>query len=169
MRTTPTTDGREHPTILTPHDHHPRPDQVEINSAGIVSLPPGMTYDLDVALSRSDYTICRVILTGADISGGGLGTLWREGCEVICTTDVSDARSHSVRTSTFKQVYACHYSKPQGDSYLSHKVFDSVTGVSNRYIALQDARIVGNILRLTFRNFHGGSAWLWVKGSAILR
>lgn len=94
--------------------------------------------------------------------------MWRESAEVFVTRDAGEAASHTIRASSFKKVYACTYQKQVGDSYLSHKIFDSNTGSSNRYIALQDAVITGSTLRLTFRNFFGGSAFMWVQGQAIL-
>lgn len=162
------TGARGHPgTNPQPHDHHGAPTLVEFSNTS-QSLPPGTTYDLDVPLPSSNFKIATVQLSGPAASGGGSGTKWRECASVHATEDTGDAMAHSVRTAGFKKVYAATYSKQVADSYLTHKVFDSNTSSSARYIALQDAQIIGSTLRLTFRNFFGGSATLWVKGSALL-
>ncbi len=169
MRTTPATDGKKHAgSNPLPHDHHNRPESFSISSTGTQSLPPGTTYDLDIDLGRTGYTYGRVYLEGPRTMSGS-GVLWQECAEVVVTTDSADARSHSVRDSNFKKVYAGHYSKPQGDAWLSHKIFDSATGLTQRYIALLDAWITGSTLRLRFHNYFGGSAFLWVEGQAVMR
>jgi hypothetical protein len=66
------------------------------------------------------------------------------------------------------KTYTATYSKQNGDAYLSDKVFDTNTSLSAQYIALKDAYITGSILRLVFHNYFGGSAYLWVKGQALL-
>lgn len=168
MRLKPLTDGRSHDGLTVgPHDHHARPVSVSILDK-TTSLPPGTTFDLDVALPAGDYQFAQVHLEGPKVSDGGSSSLWREAAEVLVTRDAGEAASHTIRFSGLKQTYACAYQKQVGDSYLSHKIFDSNTGSSNRYIALQDAVITGSTLRLTFRNFFGGSATLWVQGQAIL-
>jgi hypothetical protein len=93
---------------------------------------------------------------------------WRECAEIVATTDSAEAMGHSVREAGTRKVYASTYSKQNADAYLSHKIFDDNTGSGNRYIAVQDVAIVGAVLRITFRNFFGGSATLWVKGQALL-
>jgi len=166
MRLKGQTDGLEHEALeVTPHDHHSRPTTVSINNT-TQSLPPGTTYDLDITLPNANYVRAKILITGAAIAGGGSGALQRECAELVATTDSAEAIAYSVRTSGFKKVYCSTYSKQNGDSYLTHKIFDNNTGSSNRYIALQDAWITGSILRLRFYNFFGGSATLWVKGSA---
>jgi predicted transcriptional regulator len=109
--------------------------------------------------------MAKILITGKDIGGGGSGALQRECAEVVATVDSSEAIAYSVRTAAFKKVYAVTYSKQNGDTNLTHKIFDSVTG-SGRYIALLDTWITGSVLRLRFKNYFGGSATLWVKGSA---
>jgi len=162
------TDGRSHDALTTtPDDHHPAPDHVSFSNTS-QSLPPGTTYDLDVTLPHASYKVARVQLMGPVPSGGGSGTVWRECASIHATTSSAEAMGHSTRTSGFKQVYCATYAKSQGDSQLSHKVFDSSTPAANRYISLQDAWITGSTLRLRFRNHFGGSATLWVKGTALL-
>jgi hypothetical protein len=166
MRLTEQSDGLLHPPDLTPDDHHPAPTSVTIDNTS-QSLPPGTSYNLDISLPHSNFQFARVQITGAKplwIAG-----YWREGAEILVTRSASEAMGHSIReTGSMYKVYAVTYSKPQGDAYLSHKIFDNNTGSSNRYIALLDAVITGSTLRLTFRNTFGGSATLWVKGQALL-
>jgi len=96
------------------------------------------------------------------------GPQWREAAEVVVTTDSAEAQGYSVRdTGSFKKSYAATYSKQNGDTNLTHKIFDSdVSGYDKRYIALLDAWITGSTLRLRFKNYFGGSKPLWVKGQA---
>jgi hypothetical protein len=95
--------------------------------------------------------------------------LWQESALVHCTTDSADAIGHSNRyaDSSYKS-YCVAYSKQVGDSILTHAIFDSATGAGQNYIALQDAQIIGAVLRLTFKNFYGGSATLNVKGQVLV-
>jgi len=163
MRPAPATDGRVHPADNTPDDHHKAPDRFTITNTS-QSLPPGTSYNLDIALGSADYQFARIQIMGARQP---FGSGWRECAEVFVTRDISEAVGHSNRESSFKRTYCATYSKVNGDSYLSHKIFDSITGVSNRYIALLDAVLTGSVLRLTFHNYFGGSATLWVKGVAL--
>ena len=168
MRTA-ATEARGHPaTAPLPDEHHPRPAMVEFSSAGLVSLPPGTTYDLDVALSSASFKVATVHLMGPALAG--LLAAWRECASVHVTADVADAVAHSVRSisGSTNSVYNATYSKQAGDTVLTYAIFDSVTGPTSMYIALIDVWITGAILRLRFRNFFGGSAFLWVKGSALL-
>lgn len=164
MRTEPTTDGLSHVAeVVGVHDHHQRPVTVTINNT-TQSLPPGTTYDLDITLPGSAYERAKIIIMGAHSPAG---SAWRECAEVVATRDSSEAIAYSVRDAgSFKKSYAATYSKQNGDTNLTHKVFDSTTGSGNRYIALLDAWITGSVLRLRFKNYFGGSATLWVKGQA---
>lgn len=150
------------------NNHHPEPTSVSINNT-TQSLPPGTTYNLDITLPHADFEFARVMIMGPQVVPPVVSANYREYAEVAVTTVAAEAIAHSTRNAgTFKKVYAATYSKQNGDTYLSHKIFDSVTGVGNRYIQLLDAQIIGATLRLTFRNTHGGSAFLWVKGQALL-
>lgn len=161
-----TSDGLDHDSLTVgPHDHHPQPVSVSFSNTS-QSLPPGTTFNLDVTLPDGNYTFAKAMLLGARQTSPSSGT-WRESAIVMATRSAAEAISESIREAQFKKVYLATYSKAVGDSYLSHKIFDSNTGISNRYIALQDAVLVGSVLRLTFRNFFGGSATLWVKGQAL--
>lgn len=170
MRLGQSSDGRSHDAITVgAHDHHNAPESISFSNT-TQSLPPGTTYNLDIPLGRTGYQMARIQMTGpVTIPAGFTGALWRECAEIVATTDTSEAMGHSIRDAQSpKKVYAATYSKQNGDSFLSHKIFDSNTVVSNRYICLQDAVITGSTLRLTFRNNFGGSATLWVKGHALL-
>jgi len=166
MRLTEQSDGLLHPADLTPDDHHPAPTSVTISNTS-QSLPPGTTYNLDIALPHSNFQFARVQITGAKpmwVAG-----YWREGAEILVTRNSSEAVGHSIReTGSIYKVYAATYSKQNSDAYLSHAIFDNNTASSSRYIALQDAVITGSTLRLTFKNLFGGSATLWVKGQALV-
>lgn len=163
MRLKPETDGVGHDDLnITAHDHHPQPEMVDIDNTS-QSLPPGTTYNLDITLSHSNYQVAKMILMGAK---SPQGPQWKECAEVYATRDLSEAIAESVREVAFKTVYAMTYSKQNGDAYLTHKIFDN--DVANEYILLQDAYITGSTLRLVFLNTFGGSATLWVKGTAHL-
>lgn len=165
MRLQESTDGRKHPDDNTPNDHHSQPVSVSINNT-TQSLPPGTTYDLDVDLGRDDLQVAIALLMGPDNSGGMFGTAWNEFAQIVATRDSGEAMGESVRSAgTFKKIYSVTYSKQNSDSYLSHKIFDNVS--SQRYIAVQDAVITGSNLRITFKNFFGGSTFLWVKGQVL--
>jgi len=161
------TDGLRHDSLdVGPHDHHGRPASVGFSDTS-TSLPPGTDFDLDVTLPAGDYTFAKVILLGPTVSDGGSSSLWKESAIVLVTRSASEAMSESLRYASFKKTYVARYSKNVGDSYLSHKIFDSNTSHSARYIALKDAVLTGSVLRLTFHNFFGGSAFLSVKGQAL--
>jgi len=165
MRLSAETDGRDHASLAaTPDDHHPRPASVTINNTS-QSLPPGTTYNLDIALPHAGFQFARVQILGAKQMPLSAGN-WYECAEIIATTNSAQAIGHSTHDSSFKKVYSVTYSKQVGDAILSHKIFD--TNTAAEYIALQDALITGSTLRLIFRNFFGGSATLWVKGQALL-
>jgi hypothetical protein len=170
MRLGAPSDGRSHEALdVGAHDHHNAPESVSFSNTA-QSLPPGATFDLDVPLGRTGYQLARVQITGPAVIPAGISSaLWRECAELVVTTDSSEAVGHSIRDAASpKKVYAATYSKQNGDSYLTHKIFDSNTGSGNRYICVQDAVITGSILRITFRNYFGGSATLWVKGQALV-
>jgi len=131
------------------------------------SLPPGTTYDLDVALGRDDYQLATIHMIGARRYPST--TNWYETACVYATRVAAEAIARSARGVGYRQSYVSQYSKFAGDAYLTHKIFDSNTTEANIYIALQDAVLTGSVLRLTFKNFYGGSATLWVKGEALLR
>lgn len=149
-----------------PDDHHPKPRQYPFQNT-TQSLPPGTTYDLDVALDHANFVRAIITMYGPAPGGGG-SSLWGEPAIVTAYTDAARAMGSSARTGGFKQVYAAEYSKAAGDSYLTQKIFDSNTSSSAEYICLQDAWITGAVLRLRFFNAYGGSAFLWVKGNAVL-
>jgi hypothetical protein len=166
MRLEQVTDGRSHDALAVAQDqHHARPEQVSFSNNS-QSLPPGTTYDLDVSLPSSGFSAARVMLRGPAPSGVGTA-LWKESAMVHVTTSSSQAIGHSVRStgSTYK-TYDATYTKSVGDQNLTHKIFNPSTG--SHYIALQDAWIVGSVLRLRFKNHHGGSVTLNVDGHAQL-
>lgn len=169
MRLDQTTDGRSHDALtVTADDHHPAPASVSFSNTS-QSLPPGTAYNLDVALPHAGFQAAKVYLEGPAIAGGGTATKWRECAQVHVTTDSADAIGHSTRDSgSIYKTYVVTYSKALGVTNLTHKIFDSVVASGSRYIALQDAQIIGAVLRLTFRNYFGGSATLSVKGHAVL-
>lgn len=166
MRLQEVTDRVQHPPIHTPDDHHPQPASVGFASSGVQSLPPGTDYTLVVALPHAGFRHARVVMTGPRVNASG--GLWRECADVQATTVAAEAIGTSNLHAGFKTTYNAVYSKLVGDAYLTHKIFDTLTGASQLYIALKDAQIVGAELRLTFHNFFGGSSFLWVKGQAIL-
>jgi len=149
------------------HDHHPQPRHVSISNTSQV-IAGGAAFNLDLSLGRSGYTFARVMITGPKSSGFS-SAQWRECADVHVTATLADAIGHSVRDSgsTYK-VYGVTYAKAVGATNLTHKVFDSNTGGSNRYIALKDAQIIGSTLRLTFHNYDAGPQTLWVKGEAVI-
>jgi len=156
-------DGREHPTDGGPDDHHPRPKQVAIENT-TQSIAAGADYDLDIALGDSGYQWGRAMLMGAH---NITPTLWNEWASVHFTRDSAEAIGHTGRDSgSIYKTYSSTYSKQNSDLNLTHKIFDSVTGSGNRYIALKDAVLTGSNLRLTFHNYDSSSRTLWVKGSA---
>lgn len=166
MRTNETTDGAQHPPDAALHDHHAAPDDVDFSNT-TQGLAAGATYDLDVALPRSDYTMARVLLQGRH-PAIGLG-VWKERCSLVVTTDSTEAIGHSARDASSKRSqYHATYSKQNSDSQLSHKIFDNATAYASRYISLQDAWITGSVLRLRFKNHRAAVAVLWVKGRALL-
>jgi len=169
MRTAPVTDGRSHDALsgVAASQHHPAPESVSFNNT-TQSLPPGTTYDLDTTLSHVNFKTARLLIYGPSVPHGPAAR-WKECAEITITTDSSESIAYSVRGSgTFKKVYASTYSKQNGATNLTHKIFDSSTPVGNRRIALLDAWISGSTLRLRFKNYFGGSATLWVKGSGLV-
>jgi hypothetical protein len=168
MRLEPETDNRSHASLsgITVNDHHSQPKAVDINNTS-QSLPPGTTYNLDIALGRSDYQFARIMIQGArSLFGAGNE---KEGAEILATRNIAEALAHSTRDSGLSfRVYCVTYTKQVGDLYLTHAIFDSNTGISSLYILLQDAYITGSTLRLVFKNIFGGSATLWVKGRALV-
>lgn len=170
MRPDQTTDGRSHDALtdVSPDQHHPRPASVQFSDT-TTSLPPGTTFNLDVTLPHAGFKLATVYLEGPAISGGGTATKWRECARVHVATATADAIGKSVRnTGSIYKNYAVTYAKQVGTTNLTHKIFDTVTATGARYIALQDAQIIGSTLRLTFKNYHGGSATLSVKGHAVV-
>jgi hypothetical protein len=165
MRLSIETDGRIHPADGGVNDHHPRPVSVSINNT-TQSLPPGTSYNLDISLPHGGFKIARIQIMGAKAVGAA-GS-FREGAEIVASTDADQAMAISTREAAVKKSYVATYSKQNGDAYLSHKIFDSNTGSTALYIAVTAAVIIGSTLRITFRNYFGGSATLWVKGQALL-
>lgn len=172
MRARQDTDGRSHDALTTtPGDHHAAPALVSFSNT-TQSVAAGATYDLDVTLPSAVLKVARIQLMGPATSGGGVGSgKWRECASVHATTSSSEAMGHSAVTpsgSGFKRSYCSTYSKWQGDSQLTEKVFDTITTPTAAYISLQDAWITGSTLRLRFKNHRAAAATLWVKGSALL-
>ena len=167
MRVRESTSGRSHDALtdVAPAQHHPAPELVTIDNTSQV-IAAGADYNLDVSLSSSLYRLARAQLQGPEVTGGGSG-LWREGASVHASRTAAEAMGHSTRDggSAYKS-YVATYAKSAGASLLTHKIFDSTTGGSNRYIALKDAQIVGAVLRLTFHNYDASARTLWVKGLA---
>jgi len=168
VRLQPTTDGALHPTDGGPNDHHARPTRVDFLNT-TQSIPGGgaATYNLDVALPRSDFVLAQIKMMGAHSIQTGI---WREGAYVQATTNAANAIGHSFRDSggATKMIYHSVYSKQNGDAYLTQKVFDGAVALGADYIALLDAVIIGAVLRLTFRNSYLLARTLWVKGVALL-
>ena len=134
MRLDSVTDGSSHiGNDVGPSDHHMRPTMVEINNT-TQSLPPGTEFNLDIAVGSSSFQFARCQLHGPHHMLPG-GTTWYECAEVLATRDSDEAIAHSQRDNAFKKVYSATYSKVNGDSYLTSKIFDNNTGLSNRYIA----------------------------------
>jgi hypothetical protein len=156
------TDGRTHSANSGADDHHPQPDSVDfVNKTQ--SLPPGTSYNLDVTVPDSGFQFARVMLKGPN-SAPAMGT-WHECAELVVTRDADEAMGHSVRNASPKKVYSVTYSKQNADAYLTHKIFNSGT---QNYIGITAAVLTGSVLRLTFRNYFGGSMTLWVEGQALL-
>lgn len=168
MRLTPVVDGIEHAGLdITPYDHHPPPATVSISNT-TQSLPPGTSYNLDISLPRKDFVFARIMLKGPR-QMFGLGTTGYEGADIVATTSAGDAFGESVRdTGLMTQTYSAMYTKYDGSVSLTMRIFDNATGSTQMYISLEDAVIIEDILRLTFKNYYGGSATLWVKGQALL-
>lgn len=169
MRLEQTKLGKLHSTFrgINSDNHHSPPCSISIENTS-QSLPPGTTYNLDISLPKIDFKLANVVIHGRrHMTPGGLS--WYEYADVMATSILLEARGQSVRDAGWKKVYSATYSKQNGNITLSHKIFDDNTNINYRYIALQDAQIIGNLLRLIFKNFHGGSATLWVKGQVILQ
>lgn len=160
--------GADHDALtIAQDDHHPRPTSVSFSNT-TQSLPPGTTFNLNISLSHTDFQLAKVYMEGP-ATAGFASSLWRECAIVHVTTATSDAIGHSVRNTGLNyKVYSVTYAKSMGVTNLTHKIFDTVTAAGSRYIALLDAQIISSILRLTFKNYHGGSATLSVKGQALL-
>jgi len=164
----PDTDGRSHDGMSRgPHDHHPQPVSFPISSEGVVSLPPGTTYDLEIALPAAGFQFATIHLEGPRrISPGS--TTWRESAQLFVTRNSAEASSKvTIREAAFKKTYHGSYQKQAGNSYLTHKIFDSNTSTSARYIAVQDSWINDTHVVIRFRNFFGGSAFLWCRGQGL--
>lgn len=163
------TDGLLHPPDGRAHDHHAAPAVATIDSRNLVSLPPGTTYDLDVALPRSDYRTAKTHVHGPKAAVYSSPT--NSGYEGIVgdfTTSAGEAVSHGLRGAGGAKQYVGMYSKLQGAAYLSDSIFDNNVSSSALYIALREAWIVGAVLRMRFYNKFGGSATLWVLGRTVL-
>lgn len=164
MRLQAETDGRLHEgLVVTENDHHPRAASVNFSNTS-QSLPPGTTYNLDITLPDGNFQVARVMMHGPKQMSGGQ---WYEGAEIHATRDADEAIGQSWWDVSFKKVYAVTYSKQVLDSYLTEKIFDSNTSSSAKYIACTAAVLTGSVLRLTFQNYFGGSATLWVKGKVL--
>jgi len=167
MRLAAKTDGRYHDgMVLGVHDHHAQPTMVSFSNT-TQSLPPGTTYNLDVPCGRDDYRLATIHMIGPRRYPSSSN--WSETACVLATRFAVNAIGRSARGVSYRQSYVSMYSKFAGDAYLTHKIFDNNVTEANQYIALQDAVLTGSVLRLTFRNYFGGSATLWVKGEALLR
>lgn len=169
MRLREATSGRSHDALtdVAADQHHPAPAMVTISNTSQV-IAGGTAFALDVALPSSLYRLARAQLLGPHVTGGG-GNLWREGASVHASRTAAEAMGHSTRDSGSNwRSYVVTYAKVASATNLSHKIFDSITGAGNRYIALKDAQIIGAVLRLTFHNYDAGPRTLWVKGEALV-
>jgi len=162
------TDGRGHaaagPLV---DDHHPGPRTFDIdNTSQVIS---GLsTYNLDITLPDSNFQHARIMLMGARHLFGNVNNM-AESAELFASRDPSEAMGHSVNDAqAIWRVYTATYAKVAGDSYLTHKIFDSNTGASNQYICVQNAYITGSTLRIVFYNAAAISKTLWVKGKALV-
>jgi len=163
------TDGLIHPPDGGLHDHHAAPTMVSISSLGVVSIPPGSTHDLDITLPRSDYQRAHVQVHGPKaavyITPSSSGY---EGHSLEVGMVTTDAVGHGARSVSANRQYNGSFSKLQGAAVLTDYVYDSNTGSSARYIAIQDCWIIGAVLRLRMHNQFGGSAFIWIRGKADL-
>lgn len=168
MRLEPNTDGWSHdPIAVGTDDHHPRPATVDFSDIA-TSVLGSSDFNLDVILPDAGYTYAQITMTGPKPAGFSTA-LWRECAIVHATATAAEAIGHSSRsTGTNNKTYLVTYAKSVSTTNLTHKIFDSNTGVSNRYIALKDARIIGTTLRLVFHNYLGSAQTLWVKGQALV-
>lgn len=168
MTITQGTDGMIHPPDAGLHDHHAAPTQVSISDT-TTSIPPGSTVNVDVTLPRSDFQIARVLIFGPKAAVGSIvANSGYEGAYLQVTTDINDAMGYCARDIGAFRQYGGVWSKQEGSSILTDYVFDSNTGLSNRYIAVQDCYITGAVLRFVMKNRFGGSAFVWMKGAAVL-
>lgn len=168
MTITRGTDGMAHPPDGGLHDHHAAPAQVTIDDTTTSIVPYG-TANVDIVLPRSDYQLARILIHGPK-SAVGTSTIYSgfEGAYIQATTATSDAMGYCGRdTGAFRQYGGC-WSKQEGSSILTDYVFDNNTLLTARYIAVQDASIIGAVLRLVMKNSYGGSAFVWMKGAAVL-
>jgi hypothetical protein len=170
MRLIPDTDGIvDHNDFVNigVHSHHAQPIAITIDNTS-QAINAGTNWDMDLALPAFNYSVARIMLVGAKTQGGGL---WKEFAEIYATRDSDEAMGHSIRDVSLKQVYAATYSKQNADLYLSHKIFDSNTGISNRYINVRDAWIfadvANDVVRIRFHNPTVTNATLWVKGQVL--
>jgi len=167
MRTQTITDGRSHQGIIvSPDDHHAAPTHVSFSNISQL-IAAGADFDLDVSLPRSDFQVARLTILGPLRQLGA--PHWSEFASIEATRDIAQATGHSARFEGMQRSYVALYSKQNGDTYLSDKIFDQGTSPSNRYIALKDCWLTRGILKLRFHNYHISSATLWVKGQTILK
>ena len=168
MRVQQTTNSRDHLAATPrPDDHHSVPRTFDIDNTSQV-IAGGATFDLDVALSRSDFQAARVMIMGARRLFGNASNPF-ESAEVHVSRNLAEAMGQSLRDAqALYRIYTATYAKVVSDAYLTHKIFDTDTNSSNRYIGLVDAILTGSVLRLSFKNWVAGPKTLWVKGKALV-
>ena len=160
MRLKPETDGLDHDSLdIGVHEHHPRAVGVSILDI-TTSISAFGSFNLDVTLPDGKYQVARIVLLGGKKMT--LGS-WRECAEVHATRDSDEAVATSIEDAISKRVYSVCYSKQNGDTYLSQKIFDN----NSSRIYLQDAVLTGSVLRLTFKNSVSSATTLWVKGQVL--
>ena len=93
----------------------------------------------------------------------------REGAYIQATTSASDGFGTAARDAGAGRQYGSTFSKNDGSTVLSDRIFDSNTSLYNRRIAIEDCYIMGSTLRFKMRNYFGGSATVWMKGAAVLQ
>lgn len=168
MSDTVGTDGMIHPPDGGLHDHHAAPAQVSIDDTTTI-IPPSSTANIDITLPRSDYQLARILIHGPKSAVGTItGNSGFDGAFIVATTATSDAQGYCARDAGALRQYGGVWSKQEGSSILTDYVFDSNAALGNRYIAVQDASIIGATLRLVMTNSFGGSATVWMKGAAML-
>ena len=148
-------------------DHHPGAVAISFEDTTTIIPPSPSTFNLDVSLPNSDFQFARVIAMGPR-KMYGIATLFRECNEWFVSRSAIDGIGHGVRDaqSTWK-IYTGLMAKVAAAAELSFRIFDTDTAANRQYISVTDVRIVASVLRLTHRNWSGGSRGVWTKGMVV--